>query len=188
MTRANPPTRRVFVALRPNTPIRDALTREVAAIEQMDRARLRLLPAYDWHITLRFIGAIDSDRLNAFQAKTHDIASRHEPFSLHFTHIESFPSTEHPRVLAATGPATPAAQELVSDLEAACRALDLCADTRKWRCHLTLARIQGRRAFGMIARPIDLTMAAQSLELMESTVAGQQRRYVAIETAVLAAR
>jgi len=182
MTCADTPTRRVFVALPPDTTTRNALMRAVAAIEQMGDASLRPLPAEDWHITLRFIGAIDSDRLAALKTSVHDIAPRHQPLSLRLAHIEPFPSAEHPRVLAATGPATPEARALVRDLETACRTKGLRADTRGWRSHLTLARIRGRATFDMAARPIDVTTTAHHLLLMESVVVEQQQRHVAIAT------
>jgi|TARA_B100000315_G_scaffold256343_1_gene302025 2'-5' RNA ligase len=106
--------------------------------------------------------------------------TRHLPVEIQFDRIEPFPKRKRPVVLAATGAATGALRALVDDLEQQCTRLGLRADTRDWRCHMTLARIRGREPLDIDGVDIHAAFTARRVVLMESAATGCERDYVPI--------
>jgi RNA 2',3'-cyclic 3'-phosphodiesterase len=125
---------RVFFALWPGAPFRDALG--AVATRLLERVEGRRLGIDDWHVTVCFIGAVNEGVLAALQASAAAVAP--EPFTLRFDRIEYWPEA---RVVAATASQVPtAAVELSSVLRELARSLGLAPDEKPLRPHLTLMR------------------------------------------------
>ena len=149
------------------------------ALEAGTEERLRRLDPDGWHVTLRFVGNVAPELVPALLESITPI----DPFTIHLTEIEPFPSTRRPLVLAATGTADAAGHALVESLEAQCRALSLPPEKRPWRPHMSLARVRGRRSLQFPPCPIDLTMAVSAFVLMESVQGPTGNRYVPLAPA-----
>lgn len=129
----------------------DAVARRAAS--EVARA-LRAAPGGDgvrWvrpeglHVTLRFLGNIETERipplLRAVREQTADL----RPFQIRLGGAHPFPSPRRPRVVVLeVAPAEPLA-ELAEAVERGVVAAGFAAEPRPFRAHLTLGRVRGRR-------------------------------------------
>lgn len=97
------------------------------------------------HVTLRFLGNIETERipplLRAVREQTADL----HPFRIQLGGARPFPSPRRPRVVVLElAPAEPLA-ELAEAVERGVVAAGFAPETRSFRAHLTLGRVRGRR-------------------------------------------
>ncbi len=173
-----PARRRVFFAARPGDDERMRVHACLAAHPyppEIER-RLRWLDASGWHVTLRFVGDVDAALVPAL---LRGIGAM-QPFTIQFQAIEPFPSPKRPLVLATTGIAEAPGHEVVDTLEAHCQALALPGERRRWRPHMSLARVRGRGTLHCPALPLTLNMRVDEYLLMESLPGPAGMRYVPI--------
>ncbi|NIM29074.1 MAG: RNA 2',3'-cyclic phosphodiesterase [Gammaproteobacteria bacterium] len=125
---------RLFFALWPDDETRDALARLARA--HLPAGSGRLVPAENLHVTLVFLGAVDSGvRACAERAAS---ALSAPAFTLEFVRIGYWP---RPRVLWSAPERTPAAlAELASTLTAALVECGHRPESRPFRAHITVAR------------------------------------------------
>jgi RNA 2',3'-cyclic 3'-phosphodiesterase len=129
---------RLFVALDVPADIRAALRAFIQPLRP-------LCPGARWtrpegqHVTLKFLGEVGEERLDAIQSLLGTIRSP-EPVSMHFRGTGFFPNPRHPRVFWAGVDATPNLAPLAADVEGALVALGFPQDQRLFQPHLTLAR------------------------------------------------
>ena len=179
-------THRLFYALKPDPVVRDALVRTIDSLSKRQTTRLRWVPVENWHVTLKFIGAVSSNRIDDLCDCLHRAALESPPVEIRLNSIEPFPSSNRPIVLAATGAGSAAAEHLVQELESCCSEAGWPEDTRGWRCHLTLARVRNRGALSFEPVDIDVAFTASEILLLESTSGDAGTRYVPLATAALA--
>jgi 2'-5' RNA ligase len=128
------PTERLFVACELPPPVRAVLA-----------ALATPLPGVAWtrpeqmHLTLRFLGDVDTDRIGALREKLP--AVRVAPFLLPVEGLGTFPPQRPPRVLwAGVGSGHPHLFQLRQRLDDALLAAGLDFDLRTFQPHITLAR------------------------------------------------
>lgn len=135
---------RAFVAIH--------LTPEMVAALQQAQTELRATPgglAGRWvppenmHLTLKFLGDVDSERLPEIYTVVDAAAQTCAPLVLTLTGLGCFPNTRRPRVVWA-GIAEPSGQllQLAQALDLALGQLGLPREQRPYRAHLTLARVR----------------------------------------------
>jgi 2'-5' RNA ligase len=133
------PLWRLFVAVWPDAPVRDALAAWQAAWIWPPGAAL--VPSERLHLTLHFLGGVATEQLAAL---TERLRVPFEAFELHFGRVELWPGG-----MAVVRPehTPPALLGLHGRLAAALAALNRPVESRRYKPHVTLAR----RAIG--ARP-----------------------------------
>lgn len=141
-------TWRLFVAI----DLSDAARRELATLQE--RLRRQALPVR-WtepagaHLTLKFLGATDRDRVPAIAEALGMVAARSSPFTIYTSAPGAFPNVRRPRVLwlGLAGPLErlAAVQEAV---DMALESLALPRETRPFRPHLTLGRVREGATIG----------------------------------------
>ncbi|MDD5035876.1 MAG: RNA 2',3'-cyclic phosphodiesterase [Methylococcaceae bacterium] len=127
-------TQRLFFALWPEDSIREAL---VAAMERLkSAASARWIRSENLHMTLAFLGDVETHRLDDLKAAANAVGS--PGFTLRLDRIEWW---RKPEVICLT-PSTPSAtlDRLAADLAANLRAVGFTLETRPYRAHLSLAR------------------------------------------------
>lgn len=136
------PTRRLFFALWPGEPLRQALAERVAALVRPGAGRAQRPDQL--HVTLEFMGSVPVVRLpDLVEAAA---AVRAEPFELVLDALEYW---RRPQVLCLVAHEIPAALAgLVQALRAGLAARGFDPERRPFRPHLTVAR--------KVARPPDL--------------------------------
>ena len=96
------------------------------------------------HLTLKFLGEVAKDRLDAIGAALAQVAPRHAPLRLEGRGIGTFPERGQPRVIWAglTGDVEQIAA-LARSVEEALEPLGFPCENRLFRAHLTLGRFRG---------------------------------------------
>jgi 2'-5' RNA ligase len=134
---------RLFVALDLSESVRAAIS---AFCEKLRRA----FPAARWarpegiHVTLKFIGEVNEDRVIPIQAalgKSHSDA----PVEMNFRGTGFFPNERRPRVFWVGIEASPNLAEIASEIETQLEPLGIAREAREFRPHLTLARFDDNR-------------------------------------------
>ncbi len=130
-----------------------------ARIEDV-QAKLRRLPAdVSWtrpanvHLTLKFLGEVEEERLPALGEVLQEIARGHEPFELVTDRGGVFPTAARPRVLwIGVQDEQGRLRALVTDLEEAFSAQGFAREARPFTAHLTIGRIRSERSAREVAR------------------------------------
>ena len=132
---------RLFVAVDVPEKIKHAIETDV-----VDRLRDGL-PGARWtrpegrHLTLKFLGNVDDQRLPEITGAVDSAAKGHESFSASFADIGGFPNLRRPRVLwVGIGEGTEPMAALAADLERELEPLGFESEGRPFRGHFTLAR------------------------------------------------
>lgn len=144
---------RLFVA----ADIPDAQRRAVAPLVAQLRASLpgaRWTSDAGWHLTLRFLGSVEEERLDAVSASCASVASSAAgPAEVRLTRLGAFPSARRARVVW-VGLDDPAGllAAAAAALEERFRSEGFPPEERPWHPHLTLARLK-------VPAPVDLPAA-----------------------------
>lgn len=125
---------RLFVALHPPEPVREAL---LDTMEGLEGARWQ--DSDNLHLTLRFAGEVETPLANDLADALLRVAM--PPFLLALHGVGHFESKGRPHAIwAAVAPSSPLLL-LRDKVEHACRAAGLPPETRKFVPHVTLARL-----------------------------------------------
>lgn len=178
---------RAFFALWPDEALRARLRAQLPG--PLEGVGGRALEPLDWHVTLRFLGAIDAAQLAALRAQADEV--RGAPIELRFERIEYWAQA---RLLAlvALVEVPREALALAQELERLARAAGLGAQERPLRPHITLVRgVRAAPGPGVIGRlpgvqGSDLSLRASEFHLAESIVpepvAASARRYRTLQS------
>jgi RNA 2',3'-cyclic 3'-phosphodiesterase len=133
---------RLFVALEIPSEVRDsfaALIKELrAADSSFSKNRARWVRPENLHVTLKFIGHVDSGKLDGIRAALAEVRSSR--VDLRFRGLGFFPNGKRPKVLWVGIEASPNLAPLASAIEARLGKLGILGETREFAPHLTLAR------------------------------------------------
>jgi len=135
---------RAFIAL----PCPEALRRSIAAgLEEWRgvHADVAWTDPRKTHLTLRFLGEADPDRLRRLDAGLREVARRGRPVEARAGATGAFPGWDRPRVLWLGVESGGAVERLAEDVEAATRAAGFDPDERRFTPHLTLGRVRSSR-------------------------------------------
>ncbi len=181
--------RRLFVAV----PVPPLVGEAISAVVDAVRADgdpavrdVRWVRMDGLHLTIRFLGPTDEERISDTQAAVDRTAEALEPFDVVIAGGGAFPSVARPRALWLG--VTDGAMELqatATRLDDALAEVGWQRDERRHQAHLTLARSDGVRAGPAVARRLIEAAAAvrepfraESLVLFESISGGGPARYV----------
>ncbi len=158
---------RAFVAV-PISPAAKVALRNVVRLLTGDAPRgVRWVDSEAIHLTLKFLGNVESSRVTDITAAMRRAAQGAPIFRLHLSGLGMFPDGNRPRVLWAGvhGDLDPL-QELQRRVEDAMADLGFPLEGRPFSPHLTLGRVQDQ-ASGENRRQISAAVLAVSLEATE---------------------
>lgn len=159
---------RLFLALWPEDAVRTALQALVASLRTVDA---RVIPAGNLHLTLVFLGAVDSARRRCVEQVCDSVRARKMVLAL-----ERVRSRAHGGVLWIEPAATPLAlDELVDELRRSLGRCEFEAEARPFRAHVTLARAMRRRVAPIAPPPI--VWNVRDFCLVKSTLEPSGARY-----------
>jgi len=104
-------------------------------------AHLKWSPAYNLHITTKFIGEWPHDRLPELVSKLSAMPAG-ERIDIDIRGLGWFPNPHNPRVFWAAVHASPSLANLARATDEACSTLGIAAEDRPFSPHLTLARMK----------------------------------------------
>jgi RNA 2',3'-cyclic 3'-phosphodiesterase len=142
------------------------------------------------HLTLKFIGEIDSAEVTPLEGVLRDIAGRHGALDLRIGGLAAFPSLRRANVLWVGIAEGDALMALQADVELALSRLGYAREQRPFRPHLTVARVRGGARAPDIERFVggfdySSTVHVDTLDLMRSHLGGDGARYEALLRAPL---
>ena len=183
------PKLRLFVALA--VPEAELAKVEAATAELKEQLRgARWVPRANQHVTLKFLGATSSDRLDAVARVCALVARSHSSGHARLSHLGAFPSARRARVLW-VGLEDPARLpgRLADDLADAFEPLGYGRENRPFTPHLTLARFKDPRPLPALPElPGRLEpFPISEIELFSSRLHPGGARYELIERFPLAA-
>ena len=147
---------RLFVALEPNTKVIANLTELVRRLAPM--APVRWVHPRNMHVTLKYIGNWDADRLDLVI----DALSRVRITSkvkVPLAGLGFFPYRHSPRVFWVIAENTPPLRQLASNVDSRLSRLGIAPEVRPFEPHLTLGRLRGQ---------CDLTEMNEAIEELPS--------------------
>ncbi len=155
----------------------------------------RWVPADNMHLTLKFLGDVESARLAEVHAAVDGVAGECGPLTLTLQGMGCFPSARRPRVVwAGIHEPTGRLPRLAEALDAALGRLGFAREQRAFRAHLTLARIREGapgwqvEALGQAVeshQPPEVSMVAHELAVVRSDLRPQGPLYSDLHTAAL---
>jgi len=125
---------RLFVALRPPEPVRDAL---IDTMEALDGARWQ--DDEQLHLTLRFAGEVERRTAEDLAGALSRVEM--DPFDVELTGVGHFERKGRPHAVWAHALPSPALAALQKSIERACRAAGLPPERRAFHPHVTIARL-----------------------------------------------
>ena len=179
---------RAFVGVAPGSALRAALAQVREALASADFGDgLRWVPAENLHLTLRFLGEVPRASLPALISALRDGLGEQACFELPLEGIALFPSARRPRALVAALPGARRLEELAAAVEAAVREGGLPPERRRFRPHITLARVRrGQRAGELPGIPFEAPhLAVNRVTLYRSVLASSGARYSSLEDIAL---
>lgn len=175
-TRSQTATWRVFVAVPVDDAVR-AIMRDVVGELAPRGWPVKWVRPELAHLTMKFYGDIETDRLPDLAARLADVATAAQPLTVRTTGIGAFPTERRPRVLwlGLTGDIEPLAA-LARRVEAASAGFGRPED-RPFAPHITLGRLRDGApapsdfaAAASALRPAPVTLAVDRLQLVRSVL------------------
>jgi RNA 2',3'-cyclic 3'-phosphodiesterase len=144
---------RLFVALDLPDAVRRALAELIAQLKPTSRATRWVRPE-SMHVTLKFLGNVDAQKLDSISAVLATIHSA-QPVELHFRALGFFPNEFKPRVIWSGIEATPNLLQLAAAVETSLQPVGFDPESRAFVPHLTLARMNSSRSLEDLVRAAD---------------------------------
>lgn len=150
---------RCFIAIEPPDEAIDALwnLREELR-DELGETAFRWVSRPHLHITLHFLGDVDSERIDTLSGAMNAACASCERFVLDATCVGCFPNNRRARVVWAGFADTSTASELHRQLADELRARDFPVEDRAFTPHVTLARARRH------ARPRDIRTVGERLQ------------------------
>jgi 2'-5' RNA ligase len=140
---------RSFVAIEIPEDLRQKL-RELLRGLRSTGADVKWVRPEGMHLTLKFLGPVDRENLEAISISLRPITEKFPPLEMKAQGVGAFPSLLNPRVVwAGLEDARGVLPELQKEIEAAVAALGFPPEERPFKPHLTLGRVrspEGRKA------------------------------------------
>jgi 2'-5' RNA ligase len=141
---------RLFVALDLPDEVRRALGDLIVRLKPESRGARWVRPE-GMHLTLKFIGEMDSQKLDSIRGALAAVQSD-QPVEMHFRGLGFFPHERRPRVIWCGLEASPNLAGLAADVDRALKPLGIPPETRDFVPHLTLARFNSQEGLEKIVR------------------------------------
>lgn len=175
---------RLFVAINFTSKDRQRMAR---ASRKMREAELpvRWVEPDQIHMTLKFLGEVRPERVDAVRAAVARVAAKTTPFTMHMGGSGAFPTTRRPRIIWLGAEASPELRCLKHDLEWELAPLGFEREVRAFHPHVTLGRARADARAGDFRGFEDLVAAMEyraeitvrALDLMKSTLSAKGARY-----------
>jgi RNA 2',3'-cyclic 3'-phosphodiesterase len=183
---------RLFVAINFTSKDRQRMGR---AARRMRDAELpvRWVEPDQIHMTLKFLGEVRPERVEAVKLAVARVAAKTQSFTLRLGGSGAFPTTRRPKVIWLGVDASPELRCLKHDLEWELAPLGFAREVRAFHPHVTLgrARLDARagdfRGFEDVVGATDFKaeITVRSVDLMKSTLSAKGARYEKVLSAKL---
>lgn len=177
--------RKIFISI--NIPPR-VKKRLVLATEKWQDLPVKWTKENNLHITLFFLGYIDTEDITHVCQKVRDISENTDIFDLNFTHFELAPKLEKPQYIWLKGDSS---EELLTLHEKIEKELGIFTVSKKtFSPHITIGRLrkfkwQELQDKPEISKKADLTISVESIDIMASDFGEGDSEFSIIESCPL---
>lgn len=169
---------RIFIAVELDPGLHQSVVDAQRRLETAG-ARVRWIKPGNLHFTLRFLGEITPAEVALAKVASREAADGIAPFDIALTHLGAFPSLQRPQVVwIGVGDGAQELEALAKRLDDRLAHHRFPLEDRRFRPHLTLARVRDARQWGDIVRALsqhkDLPVGSQevrAISVMESRLA-----------------
>jgi 2'-5' RNA ligase len=140
------------------------------------------------HVTLKFIGEVNEDRLAAIESALATVKSS-APVEMNFRDVGFFPGARRPRVFWAGIDGSPNLAEIAARIETQLEPFGIARESREFKPHLTLARIQDARGIEKLhdalrkQSTIDFgSVRTNEMHLYQSQLGRDGAKYIRLKT------
>ena len=183
---------RIFIAINIPEEIKNEL---ISYQKELASLSARWTPKENLHITLVFIGEINSSEVSEVLRVAREIAKGHSSFYLKLNKITLGPPNKPPRMVWAQGESNSLVTALKNELEEAFLKSSKISynqkEKRPYRPHITLARFKKEQLFKppalKIDKDIDCSFLVDKIEVMESNLEPSGAKYLILESIKLGA-
>lgn len=136
---------RAFIAVPIPAEIRTAIQDNTTNLRRaLGRPLVRWVPSQNIHLTLKFLGNIDEEKLEPLKIALTRQVAQVQRFTIQFGELGIFPSNDRPRVIWIGADTTDNLQILHKAVETAAGKIGCEADHRPFSAHLTIGRFNQR--------------------------------------------
>ncbi len=153
---------RLFVALNLPKKEKDRVYRAAKPLRD-EGLPVRWIEPDTYHVTLKFLGEVGDQRLEAIGQALDKVATSNTPFDLQLREFGAFPTIRRPRVLWIAVEPTPALRCLKQDIEWALSDWGFERDTQAFHPHISLGRANADDGAGAF-RGLDALAAGLSYQ------------------------
>ncbi|MEE2880697.1 MAG: RNA 2',3'-cyclic phosphodiesterase [Chloroflexota bacterium] len=134
---------RSFISLPISDQVRDMLRKTIKELDGVIQDNIRWVRPEGIHLTLKFMGDIDSNKIEALLLLLPEITTEFAPFELTLSELGCFPNNRRPRVLwAGVKGNLSILQDLHLALDNVVNQVGLPRERRSFSPHLTLGRVR----------------------------------------------
>ncbi len=143
---------RCFLAINLSPETKDFLSETIEHFRPLFRKRVRWVKPENCHLTLKFLGEIQEEKLASIEKKARDVAKNFSPFELSLSATGVFPNPKFPRVLwLGLKGDLPVLKSLQANIEDSLSTIGFEPEKRPFSPHVTIGRVKARGA-----NPIEL--------------------------------
>jgi len=149
-------TIRTFIAIELNKTIRDELA-DIQSKLKISGADVKWVKPENIHLTLKFLGAVEKNKIDTIKNILDSTTSQIEPFDVALSVLGGFPNLNSPRVIwvGIDVGARHAVPLLVNKIENALSKLGFPKDDRPFSAHITLGRVHSPKNKQQLKKIID---------------------------------
>ena len=133
---------RTFIAIELPAHIRPHLAQQIKDLEIGDANQVKWVLEEKLHVTVKFLGDIDSSKLNDIKQVIAPIAGHTGKIELSLTQLGAFPNLRRPRVIWMGMQKSSELYELHRKLDLGLNKIGFSLDDRKYAPHITLGRVK----------------------------------------------
>jgi 2'-5' RNA ligase len=133
---------RTFIAIELEDDLKERLTALIKEFMSVSQ-NIRWVKKQAMHLTLKFLGEIDQDKISQIESLLTDIAHKADAFPLQLKGTGAFPPGKRkPRVLWVGITENPSLLRLQEEIESGCERMGFPKEKRRFHPHLTLGRVK----------------------------------------------
>ncbi len=146
---------RTFIAIDFDKEIKDMISSHIQKWDTGEK-NIRWIKTQGMHLTLKFFGEIDGEKIEKVKSMLGNITKDYRPFRLSLKGTGSFPpGAKHPRVIWIGIEMNETLQNIQTRLENELHKLGFPREKRKFHPHLTLGRIKEPQNIGRVLESLD---------------------------------
>lgn len=153
---------RSFIAIEFPQDIKKELSALIGTLKDSG-ADVKWVETVNLHLTLKFLGDVDLERLKQIKKMLDGLCERKESFSLSLSDIGCFPSVRSPRVIwVGIDKGGDELKSLTAELEPELKAIGFRLEERPFHPHLTIGRVRTSKNIDMLKKKIEKTAFSSS--------------------------